>query len=151
MSVDIVIRPIRATDSADIHEMRTMAGVRENIPSLPSERIEVAEGKYAALTPNDHVLVAEADCGGVRKVVGWVWLQVNANPRKRHVGLFGIMVRTDWQGRGVGRRLMDEIFDLADNWLMLKRVELQAFADNTDAIRLYESYGFELEGTTRKI
>ncbi len=150
MCVDFITRPIRGTDSADIHEMRTMAGVRENIPSMPSERLDVAEGKYAALTANDHILVAEADCGGARKVVGWVWLQVSANPRKRHVGLFGIMVRTDWQGRGVGKRLIGEILDLADNWLMLKRVELEAFADNRDAIRLYESYGFELEGTTRR-
>ena len=149
VAVDFIIRPIRATDAADIHAMRTMEGVRENIPSMPSERLEVTQGKYASLTGNDHILVAEAECGGVRKVVGWVWLQVNANPRRRHVGLFGIMVRTDWHQKGVGRRLMDEIFDLADNWLMLKRLELEVFADNEHAVRLYESYGFEVEGRLR--
>lgn len=149
MSVDLIIRPIRASDSEDVHEIRAMEGVRENIPSTSSERLEVSEVKYASLTADDHILVAEAGRGGGRKVVGWAWLQVNANPRRRHAALFGIMVRADWQRRGVGRRLMDEIFDLADDWLMLKRVELEVFADNEHAIRLYESYGFEVEGRLR--
>lgn len=149
MAADFIIRPIQASDAADVHEMRVMEGVRENIPSFSSERLEASEAKYASLTADDHILVAEANCGGRRKVVGWALLHVNASPRRRHSALFGIMVRTDWQQKGVGRRLIDEILDLADNWLMLKRVELEVFADNQYAIRLYESYGFEVEGRLR--
>ena len=44
---------------------------------------------------------------------------------------------------------MKAILDLADNWLMLVRVELEVFADNERAIRLYEKFGFEKEGLLR--
>ena len=44
---------------------------------------------------------------------------------------------------GVGTTLMETLLDLADHWLMLVRVELEVFADNEQAIRLYEKLGFE--------
>ena len=42
------------------------------------------------------------------------------------------------------------VLDLADNWLMLVRLELTVFADNERAVHLYESLGFEREGIRRK-
>lgn len=44
---------------------------------------------------------------------------------------------------------MNALLDLADNWLMLKRVQLTVFTDNERAIELYESLGFEREATLR--
>jgi putative acetyltransferase len=41
------------------------------------------------------------------------------------------------------------MLELADNWLNLHRVWLEVYTDNPTAIRLYEKYGFELEGTRR--
>ena len=55
------------------------------------------------------------------------------------------MVRTDCQGQGIGTALLEAVLDLADNWLMLRRVELEVYADNGGAIRLYERLGFETE------
>ena len=43
-----------------------------------------------------------------------------------------------------------EIIDLAENWLNLKRLELQVNTDNASAIHLYEKFGFEKEGILRK-
>lgn len=40
--------------------------------------------------------------------------------------------------------------DLADNWLNLLRLELEVYTDNEPAIRLYERFGFEREGTKRR-
>jgi putative acetyltransferase len=40
--------------------------------------------------------------------------------------------------------------DLADNWLNLTRLELEVYTDNEAAIRLYERFGFEVEGTLRQ-
>ena len=59
------------------------------------------------------------------------------------------MVHADYQRRGVGTRLMEALLDIADNWLMLVRVELTVFADNAGAIALYEKLGFVIEGTKR--
>ena len=71
-------------------------------------------------------------------------------PRRKHVGVIGISVHGDWQGKGVGSALMRAIVDLADNWLNLTRLELEVYADNEAAIRLYERFGFEVEGTLRR-
>jgi putative acetyltransferase len=47
----------------------------------------------------------------------------------------------------VGTALMEAGIDLAENWLNLRRIELEVFVDNTPAIKLYEKRGFEIEGT----
>jgi L-phenylalanine/L-methionine N-acetyltransferase len=58
-------------------------------------------------------------------------------------------VHDDFQGRGVGSALMAAMLDLADNWLNLRRIELEVYADNAPAVRLYEKFGFAIEGTLR--
>jgi putative acetyltransferase len=69
------------------------------------------------------------------------------NPRRRHVGQIGMAIRDDWQGQGVGTALMQAATGLADNWLNLRRLELDVFTDNEPAIRLYKKFGFKIEGT----
>jgi putative acetyltransferase len=69
------------------------------------------------------------------------------NPRRRHVGQIGMAVRDDWQRKGVGTALMQAAVDLADKWLNLTRLELEVYVDNAPAIRLYEKFGFVIEGT----
>jgi len=68
-------------------------------------------------------------------------------PRRRHVGEIGMAVRDDWQGKGVGTALMQATVDLADRWLNLTRLELEVYTDNEPAIRLYNKFGFVMEGT----
>jgi putative acetyltransferase len=71
-------------------------------------------------------------------------------PRKRHVGTIGMAVHDDWQGKGVGKALMQAAVELADKWLNLTRLELEVYTDNQAAIKLYERFGFEREGTLRQ-
>jgi len=59
------------------------------------------------------------------------------------------MVHKDYQGMGIGKALLKEVLDLADNWLKLVRVELSVFVDNERAINLYKSLGFQIEGTKK--
>ena len=66
------------------------------------------------------------------------------------MGAVGIAVHDDWQGKGVGSALMRAGLDLADNWLNLTRLVLEVYTDNEPAIRLYERFGFEREGTLRQ-
>jgi L-phenylalanine/L-methionine N-acetyltransferase len=56
------------------------------------------------------------------------------------------MARTEYQEQGIGKNPMENILDLADNWLMLLRIELDVNADNGKAISFYHSFGFEIEG-----
>lgn len=147
--MNLNIRPIRIEDAKQVNEIRIMDGVRENIMALTSERITRAESMINGLTPNDHMFVAEVDENGEKRVVGVIGLNVNQSPRARHSGSIGIMIHKDYQGKGIGRALLVKVIDLADNWLMLVRLELGVFTDNERALNLYKSLGFEIEGTKR--
>lgn len=88
-----------------------------------------------------------AACAG-DEMVGQLALHTAPNkPRRRHAGQIGMAVRDDWQGKGIGTMLMQAGIDLADNWLNLRRLELDVFVDNEPAIRLYKKFGFKIEGT----
>jgi putative acetyltransferase len=149
-AADITIRPISMDDAPALHAMRIMPGVQETISGIYSERLVLCEAFVQSLGADDHVFVAEALTEGDRRVVGYVALHVNPKPRKRHTAVLGVMVHKDWQEKGIGRRMIERALDLADNWLMLKRVELVVFASNKRAIELYRSFGFEAEGVLRE-
>ena len=83
-------------------------------------------------------------------MIGTAGLNVSPRPRNRHTATIGIMVHKDYQEKQVGTALMQAVLDVADNWLMLVRVELTVFVDNERAIHLYEKLGFEKEGVVRK-
>lgn len=84
------------------------------------------------------------------RVVGNAGLHaINDNPRQKHVCSLGISLVSAFQGRGVGRALMNACLDFADNWANYARVELTVHADNVRAVKLYESLGFEHEGRLR--
>ena len=83
-------------------------------------------------------------------MVGELGLGVCTNPRTRHTGNIGMAVHDDWQGKGIGTALMEAALDLADNWLNLTRIELRVYTDNA-AIALYEKFGFEVQGTHRRL
>ncbi|WP_099191036.1 GNAT family N-acetyltransferase [Tepidibacter mesophilus] len=140
----VIIRAVKIEDIPYINEIRRMEGVKENILGISSERLEYTEEFIQNIDINKHILVAQLK--EENKVVGLVGLNVNHTPRLRHSASIGIMVHREYQGIGIGKQLMKEILDLADNWLMLKRVELGVFADNEKAIKLYESFEFKIEG-----
>ncbi|KYH35775.1 N-acyltransferase YncA [Clostridium tepidiprofundi DSM 19306] len=147
--MNYIIRPIQIEDAKFINEIRRMDGVRENIMGIKSDRISKTEEFIRNLSPNNHILVAEIQENNIKKVVGMVGLTVNQSPRVRHSGYVVIFVHKNYQGMGIGRTLLNQIIDLADNWLMLVRLELGVFTDNEVAINLYKSLGFVIEGTKK--
>ena len=101
---------------------------------------------FQRMGPDDHVFAAVLEDV---TLIGTGSLTVHPSPRMRHGATLGILVHTGYQNQGVGTALMKAVLDLADNWLMLVRVELEVFADNARAIHLYEKFGFEKEGLMR--
>jgi putative acetyltransferase len=83
------------------------------------------------------------------KVVGQISIHQSSRPREAHAAGLGMMVDPDYWGMSIGTQLMDTVLDLADNWLNLKRVELEVNIDNPAGVRLYEKAGFVIEGTKR--
>jgi RimJ/RimL family protein N-acetyltransferase len=84
-------------------------------------------------------------------VVGEVVLWREIGERLRHGATLGISVHPEWQGAGLGRRLMSAAMD----WARAaedcpRRVELRVLADNARARSLYAAFGFTVEGVRRQ-
>ncbi len=141
----INIRPLHPDDAGDFHRLWSHPLVGRTTLQMP--RLELAEAQARAQNrpPNMHRLAAEAD----GRVVGSISLRQRQNPRMAHVGGIGMVVHPEFWGRGIGSQLMTAVLDLADNWLNLKRVELEVHADNPAGIHLYEKFGFKIGGTKR--
>ena len=93
----------------------------------------------------DLLLVAVRDVDGV--VVGSAGLHPAGSAlRRRHAMFLGISVSTPAQRQGVGQALITALLDYADNWAQVLRLELNVYADNAPAVRLYERCGFSVEG-----
>ena len=104
------------------------------------KRLEEHTGNHYALV----ACVAEELVGSLSLVVP------ERSPRRWHVGQIGMVVHDRWHGRGIGTALLGAAVELADRWLNLRRLELTVFVDNARAIRLYEKFGFGIEGTFKR-
>ena len=146
--MDITVRGTEPEDYRALQRIfsgpRAVAGTLQMpFPSGETWRERLAESPEGL-----HSLVACVD----GEVVGSLGLETSPTRwRMRHVGTIGMAVRDDWQGKGVGTALMEAALDLADNWLNLTRIELTVYVDNAAAIALYENFGFEIEGTHRRL
>jgi len=136
-----MIRPVRVEDAEAIWRITQQEGVIETILSLPSDRLEQRRERLASLGPDEHWFVAEMGS----EVIGLAGLNVGKG-RLRHSGSVFLFVARDYHGQGVGTRLLETLLDVADRWLLLRRLELTVVADNESAWRLYERLGFEKEG-----
>jgi putative acetyltransferase len=149
--MEFYIRPIKVEDATGINALRRMEGVFENILGIPSERVKRNEDYIINMDENTHNFVAVTTDDNVDEIiVGNAGLGVISNPRTRHSAGIGMMVHKDSQGIGGGTKLLQSLLDIADNWLMLIRVELSVFVDNERAIALYKKFGFVVEGTKIK-
>jgi len=142
----IVVRRAEPDDAGGI--VQTFRARGASAGTLQNPWPSVAQWKER-LTTNDpatnYIFVALAN----DEIVGNCGLHGNKNPRRQHCWGVGMSVRDDWQGKGVGTKLMSTLIDLADNWLGALRLELTVYTDNAAAIALYKKFGFVVEGTQR--
>jgi L-phenylalanine/L-methionine N-acetyltransferase len=140
----IIIRSAEPEDYQALQQVYAGLKVISGTLQLPFPSAEKRRKQLAEPTEGVFHLVACVEA----EVVGHISLTTYPHsPRRRHVGAFGMAVRDDWQGKGVGTALMQAIIDLADKWLNLRRLELDVYIDNEPAIKLYQKFGFEIEGT----
>lgn len=145
-NASLVIRHAEPEDAEALHQLYKLPRVIWGTLQMPYPSLKMWRERLADPPPNFTNLVATAE--GV--IVGQLGLRVfSERARRRHVATLGMAVRDDWHGRGVGSALMEAALDLADNWLNVRRVELEVYTDNTPAVHLYEKYGFVVEGRQR--
>ena len=146
MREGLTIRAVRADDCMDLYEMLSCPGVVRNTLQIPHVSLDKREEWLSSLTPDDYMLVAEVD----GRVVGNIDITRRKN-RLAHVANLGMAVHDDYQDKGIGTALMEAVLDMADNWLNIKRVELDVYTDNLRAVHLYKKFGFEIEGVRRSL
>jgi L-phenylalanine/L-methionine N-acetyltransferase len=140
----LVVRPLRPGDAEAFHALQNGPAVLRGHAYAPYRTLDQTRQQLEKLAPSAVYIgawVGEA-------LVGQVGLHPQTT-RRSHVGQVGISVGDGWQRRGIGRHLMAQVLDLADNWLGLRRLELYVFADNDAAIALYRRCGFEIEARLR--
>jgi putative acetyltransferase len=122
--------------------MANMPGYRRGTLRMPFETVELWQKRIANSATENTWIVAEAD----GRVVGNGVLMPRANPRLAHIGEIVMGVDDGFVGRGIGSAILAALLEVADNWRALKRIELDVYADNEPAIRLYTRQGFAIEG-----
>lgn len=142
--MNLTIRRAEPSDYVAIHKIFTYPRVVWGTLQLPYPSLEQWRKRIAEPPEGLFSLVACVE----DEVIGQISLHTFPNRlRRRHIGEIGMMVRDDWQGKGVGTALMQAIVDLADQWLNLYRLELDVYTDNEPAVKLYKKFGFQIEGT----
>lgn len=74
------------------------------------------------------------------KLIGFVFIQI-MKKYNHIVGNLGIFVIDEYQGKGIGSKLLKSIL-VSSQFLNLDLIYLTVFADNYRAIKLYKKYGF---------
>ncbi|MBI5229393.1 GNAT family N-acetyltransferase [Candidatus Micrarchaeota archaeon] len=81
-------------------------------------------------------------------VIGRAFLKLGRG-RASHVANFGIFIDEGFQGKGIGRILMRELFNYAKS-IGVEKLEDEAFSDNKRALRFYKKLGFRIEGVRKR-
>jgi len=94
------------------------------------------------------MLTLVAWCGDT--LVGYLLFTGERLKRFEHTGSFSIAVKKEWRGMGIGTLLLQSLLDWVKAHPTLEKVNLDVFATNSGAIRLYRRLGFVEEGRFRK-
>ena len=145
-AADVSIRPAEPADAPAVSALLGRIGTVEGTLQIPDAPVASRLEMLQRVEPRDCKLVAVAS----GEVVGMAGLHTtNASLRRQHVRLLGIGIAPEWQGRGIGTRLMERLLHWADDWAGVLRIELHVHVDNERAIAMYRRFGFFEEGRHR--
>lgn len=142
------IRRLKPEDAAAFQAFRLSAlqeaptafgsSFEEEVSFPPS----IIEGRLA-LKPDQGPFGAFED----QKLIGLIALGRESKKKLSHKALvWGMYVKPSHRGKGIGNALLHEALSLARSASGVVQVNLSVNANNTSAIRLYESAGFKIFG-----
>jgi ribosomal protein S18 acetylase RimI-like enzyme len=138
---------IRSGDPAAVlHALPYLLEMHRQKPHfLLAEPDELDDGvklgeRWTKLRDDPRSLHLVAWSGG--EVVGDAMFQGGSKRRVRHTGWLGVGVHPTWQGRGLGRVLVEHLLGWAAAHPEIERVQLRVYCDNDRALALYRSLGF---------
>ena len=140
--------PLPADAAAILHLMKVTSGETDFMArysdeiTMPPQR----EEKFLETTlnsPTDLMICAVVD--------GTIVANAGLSPiaqreRYRHRAAFGISIRKEYWGLGIGSLLLSAIITCARE-MDLEMIELEVVCENERAIALYQNYGFRIYGS----
>ncbi|EKT53629.1 GNAT family N-acetyltransferase [Providencia sneebia] len=142
---DIIIRRATPEDIPAITQMHADYSAYANTLQLPYPSTKTWENRLNANDPFISQFVATLN----DLVVGLLVIHQPSQVRRKHAASFGITVSQAHQGKGIGSKLMEVLVDYCDNWLNIRRIELEVYATNDNGLGLYQKFGFQQEGIMR--
>jgi ribosomal protein S18 acetylase RimI-like enzyme len=144
---DVQIRQLTPEDAALYRDIR-LEGLRVN-PESFGNTFEAESMRPVALFADrirDSVVLGAFDGS---PIIGIAGLLVGKGPKETHKGLLvGMYVRPEARNRGVGRRLVEAVIEVARQRVEL--LHLTVVSDNESARRLYARLGFLEYGIEKK-
>ncbi len=128
---------------------REIAQIPGRLASRPDElRDDAFRDKIVKLSAGERGIYLVAEDGG--SIVGHALVEMHGLAVTSHVVTLSIAVHEGSQGRGVGKRLMNELIRWSTSNPSVEKIELQVRSSNHRAIALYEAFGFVEEGRKTK-
>jgi putative acetyltransferase len=142
--MEITVRRVEPSDYTAMQKIFAGPRVIWGTLQIPYPSIDIWRQRLTE-TPEGTIRLAACIEG---EMVGQLDIHTLNYPRRKHAGqIIGMAVRDDCQGKGVGSALLQAALEMADQWLNLRRLELEVYADNEPAVHLYQKNGFVIEGT----
>ncbi|MFI7488496.1 GNAT family N-acetyltransferase [Micromonospora echinaurantiaca] len=119
-----------------------LAGTGDLTPEAARAQVALQVGRLlpdGAATAD--VLLRVAVVNGVE--VGWIWVTLPGGDHPNTAWIHNIEVHPGHRGQGYARRMI-QLVEAELARLGVGRLGLNVFGDNTGAIRLYESLGFQV-------
>jgi len=98
--------------------------------------------RKALYSPREIIILAINE----RTIIGGLDFRSSKRSRLAHTGDFGMAIRKEWRGIGVGSILLSTLMDWAESNPDIEKVSLRVLASNAPAIALYKKLGFVEEG-----
>ncbi|PLR99258.1 GNAT family N-acetyltransferase [Bacillus sp. T33-2] len=145
--LNYIVRSAIESDAKHLSELRLQIdGETENLDREPGEAFLDSQAfeqiiKTDAESPRNIFIVAEAH----GRIVGFSRCEGTDLKRLRHKVEFGVGVLKEFWGYSIGKNLLKESIAWADS-NGIKKISLHVLETNDKAAKLYEKFGFEIEG-----
>ena len=139
----IHIRPTQLTDVESLRDaINAVAAEKWFLGTVTGFTLEQTRQFVSKIVQRSipQVVALEGD-----RVIGWCDVLPGTMAGTAHVGRLGMGLLSNWRGKGLGRRLMQECIVLARR-AGIEKIELEVYSDNVRALKLYTEYGFKQEG-----
>ena len=129
---------LRRDIERESYHLAIASGERKESPLRVLARMVLSRGRMITLVAKKN-----------KKMVGYVSLIFPRFSKLKGNAYLTISVREPYRSKGVGSELMYNAEELAKK-AGAKRIELEVFAKNERALRLYERLGYEKEGIKKR-